>query len=323
MDVLKAYSPRVLGANGATAPVLPLTNSVKLLKGVRRPLHPSAVPASTAKKQAYMGAIRSQQPVVCRVSQIVDQESGSEAAETPKQLVIEPLPTHATSSSVDDAIAARKQQRQREQVTYQFAAVAASVGVTSLAIVATYLRFHWHMEDDGMFPWGEMFGTLSLVAGGVFGMEMWARFAHKVLWHDYQPGWALHKSHHEPRTGPFEANDLYAIANGVPAMALCAYGFLTPGMVGSLCFGAGLGITLFGIMYMFVHDGLVHRRFPVGPIANMPYMKQLAVAHQLHHAGKYGGAPWGMFLAPQELEAFPGAKEDMERMVAELDWSRR
>ncbi len=42
-------------------------------------------------------------------------------------------------------------------------------------------------------------------------------------------------------------------------MALCLYGFLTPGMVGGLCFGAGLGITLFGIMYMFVHDGLVHR----------------------------------------------------------------
>ncbi len=42
-------------------------------------------------------------------------------------------------------------------------------------------------------------------------------------------------------------------------MALCAYGFLTPNMTGGLCFGAGLGITLFGIMYMFVHDGLVHR----------------------------------------------------------------
>jgi beta-carotene 3-hydroxylase len=41
-------------------------------------------------------------------------------------------------------------------------------------------------------------------------MEMWARFAHKKLWHDYEPGWALHKSHHEPRTGPFEANDIFA-----------------------------------------------------------------------------------------------------------------
>ena len=54
-------------------------------------------------------------------------------------------------------------------MSYQWAAIAASVGVTSLAIVATYLRFSWHLQDDGMFPWGEMFGTLALVAGGVVG----------------------------------------------------------------------------------------------------------------------------------------------------------
>lgn len=122
-------------------------------------------------------------------------------------------------------------------------------------------------------------------------MEMWARYAHKDLWHDFEPGWALHKSHHMPRTGPFEANDVFAIINGetaalnsialylqshpyvpakpgpvmalsesnpcpcfihagVPAMALCLYGFLTPGITGGLAFGAGMGITLFGIMYM-------------------------------------------------------------------------
>ena len=40
--------------------------------------------------------------------------------------------------------------------------------------------------------------------------------------------------------------------NAVPAMALCAYGFLTPTLPGALCFGAGLGITLFGISYMFM-----------------------------------------------------------------------
>lgn len=56
-----------------------------------------------------------------------------------------------------------------------------------------------------------------------------------------------------------QANDLFAIMNAVPAIALILYGFLTPTMSGSLCFGAGLGITLFGIAYMFVHDGLVHR----------------------------------------------------------------
>ena len=42
--------------------------------------------------------------------------------------------------------------------------------------------------------------------------------------------------------------------------------------MGGVCFGAGLGITLFGIMYMFIHDGMVHRRFPVSnaPKAHQP-----------------------------------------------------
>lgn len=34
--------------------------------------------------------------------------------------------------------------------------------------------------------------------------------------------------------------------------------------------------------YMFVHDGLVHRRFPVGPIANVPYLRKVAAAHQVY-----------------------------------------
>ena len=157
-----------------------------------------------------------------------------------------------------------------------------------------------------------------LALGGVVGMEMWARWAHRVLWHDAPGGWALHKSHHEPRTGPFEANDVYALANAVPATALCAYGFVTPTLAGGLCFGAGLGITLFGIMYMFVHDGLVHKRFPVGPIADLPYLKRVAVAHKLHHSEKYGGVPFGMFLGPQELEAL-GAGPELDRLCAEAE----
>ena len=55
----------------------------------------------------------------------------------------------------------------REQMTYQFSALAATLGVGALAVVATYLRFEWHMEEDGDIPWIEVLATLSLVAGGV------------------------------------------------------------------------------------------------------------------------------------------------------------
>lgn len=49
---------------------------------------------------------------------------------------------------------------------------------------------------------------------------------------------------------------------------------------------------------MFIHDGLVHKRFPVGPIADVPYLKRVAIAHKLHHSEKYNGVPWGLFLGP-------------------------
>ncbi|MEW5307763.1 MAG: hypothetical protein WDW36_010139 [Sanguina aurantia] len=213
-------------------------------------------------------------------------------------------------------------QQRRDQNTYQSSAIAASLGMISLAVVATYLRFFLHVAEDGEMPWADIMGTLTLVAGGAIGMEMYAKWAHKALWHDYAPGWKLHITHHSPRIGLFEDNDVFAVMNAVPAMALCAYGFVTPNIFGAGCFGAGLGITLYGIAYMFIHDGMVHRRFPTGPIAEWPMLKRMAVAHQLHHAGKYEGAPWGMFLGPQEIEAIPGGKEELDRMVADLDAAR-
>ena len=72
---------------------------------------------------------------------------------------------------------------------------------------------------------------------------------------------------------------------------------------------------------MFVHDGLVHRRFPVGPIAELPALKRIAVAHKLHHSQRYGGVPWGLFLGPQELEAV-GAKHELDRLCRELGAER-
>jgi hypothetical protein len=55
----------------------------------------------------------------------------------------------------------------REQLTYQASAIAATIGVTGIAILTTYLRFEWHLEEDGQMPWLELLATLILVAGGV------------------------------------------------------------------------------------------------------------------------------------------------------------
>ena len=143
---------------------------------------------------------------------------------------------------------------------------------------------------------------------------MYARVVHRHAWHDYQPGWLIHKSHHEPRTGPFELNDVYAIVNALPAIGLTGYGFLREDVVGGVCFGLGLGITLFGMAYMFVHDGLVHKRFPVGPEKDVPGLRRIAVAHRMHHMDDFQGYPYGMFLGPSELEA-AGYGPALDRLV--------
>ncbi|KAH7281662.1 hypothetical protein KP509_36G057300 [Ceratopteris richardii] len=218
----------------------------------------------------------------------------------------------SSAAEAGERISKRELRRRSERTTYLFAAVASTVGITFLAAGAVYYRFAWQTQSCEA-SYLEMFATFSLAFGASIGMEFWARWAHQALWHDSL--WSMHESHHQPREGPFELNDVFAIINALPAIALMAYGFFHSGLLPGLSFGAGLGITVFGIAYMFVHDGLVHRRFPVGPLANVPYFQKVAAAHQLHHADKFKGVPFGLFLGPQELESLDGGAEELERMV--------
>ncbi|XP_068634433.1 beta-carotene hydroxylase 2, chloroplastic-like [Aristolochia californica] len=205
-----------------------------------------------------------------------------------------------------DRLAEKFARKKSERYTYLVAAVMSTFGITSMAVTAVYYRFWWQFEG-GEIPISEMFATFALSVGAAVGMEFWARWAHKALWHASL--WHMHESHHRPRAGPFELNDVFAIVNAVPAIGLLSYGFFNKGLVPGLCFGAGLGITVFGMAYMFVHDGLVHRRFPVGPITNVPYFRRVAAAHQIHHSDKFDGVPYGLFLGPKELEEVGGAQE--------------
>ncbi|KAL7108346.1 hypothetical protein ACP275_06G106900 [Erythranthe tilingii] len=215
------------------------------------------------------------------------------------------------SAAAAAGLAEKVARKRSERFTYLVAAVMSTLGITSMAVMAVYYRFAWQMEG-GEVPFVEMFGTFALSVGAAVGMEFWARWAHKALWHASL--WHMHESHHKPREGPFELNDVFAIINAGPAIALLSYGFFHKGLVPGLCFGAGLGITVFGMAYMFVHDGLVHRRFPVGPVADVPYFRRVASAHQLHHSEKFDGVPYGLFLGPKELEEV-GGLEELEKEI--------
>ncbi|KAL8153456.1 hypothetical protein V2J09_011216 [Rumex salicifolius] len=208
-------------------------------------------------------------------------------------------------------LAEKLARKKSERSTYLVAAVMSSLGISSMAAFAVYYRFYWQM-DGAEVPLTEMFGTFALSVGAAVGMEFWARWAHRALWHASL--WHMHESHHKPREGAFELNDVFAVVNAIPAIALLSYGFFHKGLFPGLCFGAGLGITVFGMAYMFVHDGLVHKRFPVGPIANVPYLRKVAAAHQLHHSDKIKGVPYGLFLGPKELEEV-GGLEELEKEI--------
>jgi len=127
-------------------------------------------------------------------------------------------------------------------------------------------------------------------------MEWVAWISHKYLMHGAAWGW--HASHHAPRTGIFEKNDLFAIVFAGISILLIWFG--TSGIWPLQWIGAGM--TLYGLLYFIAHDGLVHRRWPLGAVPRRGYLKRLYQAHRLHHANdaQDGGVLFGFLWAPSE-----------------------
>jgi len=90
----------------------------------------------------------------------------------------------------------------------------------------------------------------------VVAMEAIAFLAHKYVMHGW--GWGWHRSHHEPRRGWFEKNDLYAVVFAALAIVLIVLG--TRGHWPLQWIGAGM--SAYGLLYFVFHDGLVHKRWP-------------------------------------------------------------
>lgn len=128
-------------------------------------------------------------------------------------------------------------------------------------------------------------------------MEGVAYAAHRWIMHG--PGWFLHKSHHEPRTGNWELNDLYAAIFAVPSFVLLLGGVQLGWWPGFAWIGAG--IAAYGAIYFGFHDIIVHKRLPHRYVARSRYMKRIVQAHRLHHAvqGKHGTVSFGFLVAPR------------------------
>jgi len=135
---------------------------------------------------------------------------------------------------------------------------------------------------------------LFIVLATVAGMELLAFAVHKYMMHGW--GWGWHRSHHEPRTGWFEKNDLYAIF----FVALSLFLFTVAAEAFPLLYWIGVGMAVYGLLYLLVHDALVHRRFPFPNLARRGYLKRLVQAHRLHHAvrDRTGAVSFGFLYAP-------------------------
>lgn len=134
-------------------------------------------------------------------------------------------------------------------------------------------------------------------------METWSRVLHGRVWHG--PLYGIHASHHPPAGAPrgrFEANDALSVTHAPIAIAAILYGCVGPfGALREALFGLGLGMTLFGLAYIVVHDGLIHGRLPVGFLMRWRFFRRVRAAHEVHH--ERGAEPYGLFRGPAELKA--------------------
>jgi beta-carotene 3-hydroxylase len=134
----------------------------------------------------------------------------------------------------------------------------------------------------------------TLFLGALVGMELVAYLMHRYVMHG--PMWFLHASHHRPRRGRFEWNDLFGVFFSVPSIILIWYG--THGHPPLLWIG--LGMTAYGAVYFGFHDVIVHRRLPVRVSPKSRYMRRIIQAHLIHHRThqKHGAQSFGFLYAP-------------------------
>lgn len=141
--------------------------------------------------------------------------------------------------------------------------------------------------------WAGLLLFLAIIAA----MEGVAYAMHRWVMHG--PGWFLHASHHRPRKGRWEWNDLYFAIFACPSILLLMGGVQLGW--GAWATWAGAGIAGYGAIYLGFHDIIVHQRVAHRYVARSSYMKRIVQAHRLHHVveSKEGTVSFGFLVAPR------------------------
>ena len=141
-------------------------------------------------------------------------------------------------------------------------------------------------------------GAVAVVVASLVAMEGVSYLTHRFVMHGF--GIGLHASHHDTGTGGFELNDLYPLLFSTLAVGAFSAGTLWPSLRALVL--VGIGQTLYGLAYLFVHEVYIHRRLAlVGRRYRL--LEWLKDSHRVHHL--YGGEPYGMLLpvVPAALRA--------------------
>jgi beta-carotene 3-hydroxylase len=129
-------------------------------------------------------------------------------------------------------------------------------------------------------------------------MEPITYLVHRYVMHGFGMVW--HRSHHRPRADRFERNDLYPVVFATATIVVMAIGATVPAL--HVLLPVGIGVTAYGVSYLFVHELYIHRRWPRFT-TRLGVLEPLVRAHALHH--RYGGEPYGFLLpvVPAEIAA--------------------
>lgn len=138
------------------------------------------------------------------------------------------------------------------------------------------------------------------------GMEGLTWLIHKYVMHGFL--WTLHRDHHDHSSPSFfERNDYFFIIFSLPAIVLIVIGTLHHFNV---LFFIGIGVTIYGFAYLFVHDLFIHQRIKILTHTKNPYLLAIRRAHKQHHKylGKEDGECFGFLWVPKKYYKFNSKK---------------
>jgi len=138
--------------------------------------------------------------------------------------------------------------------------------------------------------------NIAIVAAAFTAMEGVAWLTHKYVMHGLL--WFLHSDHHskDPES-VLEKNDSFFLIFSIPGIAGLLIGMQHHF---NYFFWIGLGITIYGFAYFFVHDVFIHQRLKYFRRSDSTYLRAIRKAHKVHHKhlGKEHGECFGMLWVP-------------------------